>query len=76
MVKWTPGHIGIVGNEKVDEEAKNAAREGSSLAYNLPAPLRKDLPRSKSAVQQEFLWKLNLKAQELWKASPRHHKMK
>ena len=30
LVRWTLGHTEIVGNEKADEEAKKAAREGSS----------------------------------------------
>ena len=76
LVEWTPGHIGIAVNEKVDEEAKKAARVSSSPLYNLPAPLRKDLPRSKSMAQQEFIQKPNLKMQKLWKTSPRYEKMK
>lgn len=45
-VKWTPGHMDIVGNEKSDEEAIKAAIEGSSPIGKLPlpAPLRKTLP--------------------------------
>ena len=50
LVKWTPGHMGIIGNKKVDEEAKKAARDGLSPNDTLPAPLRKTLPRSKSAA--------------------------
>ena len=30
LVRCTPGHTEIVGNEKADEEAKKAAREGLS----------------------------------------------
>ena len=47
--------MGIQGNEKADEEAKKAAREGSSAQNLLPAPLRKMLPRSKAAAWQ-VLW--------------------
>ena len=54
LIKWTLGHIGIVGNEKADEEAKRVVRDGSSPLYRLPALLRKTLPRSKSAAHQEF----------------------
>ena len=44
LVKWTLGHMGIIGNERADEEAKKAAREGLSLLIDLLAPLRKTLP--------------------------------
>lgn len=30
LIKWTPGHRGMAGNKKADEEAKKAAREGLS----------------------------------------------
>ena len=76
LVKWTPGHMGIIGNEKADEEAKKAAMEGSSSADKLLAPLRKTLPRSRSAAWQEFTWKLKLKAINLWKDLLRFDGMK
>ena len=50
LIRWTPGHIGITGNEKVDEEAKKAVRDSSSPLHRLPAPQRKALPRNKSAT--------------------------
>ena len=50
LLRWTLGHIGITGNEKVDEEAKKAVRDSSSPLHSLPATLRKALPRSKSAA--------------------------
>ena len=75
LVKWTPGHVGIRGNEKVDEEAKKAARDGLCPTHKLPALIRKELPRSKSAARQEFLWKLNLAVQEIWNSSPIFEKM-
>ena len=44
LLKWTLGHMGIIGNERADEEAKKAARDGLSLLIKLLAPLRKTLP--------------------------------
>ena len=75
LVKWSPGHMGILGNEKADEEARKAALEGSSPADELPAPLRKTLPRSKAVTQQEYMHKLKVSAEKLWKSSPRYERM-
>jgi ribonuclease HI/exonuclease III len=75
LVKWVPGHMDIDGNERADEEAKKAATDGSSPLRKLPAPLRKTLPRSKSAVQQEYRRKINLAAIEVWARSPRFDRM-
>ena len=44
LVKWVPGHMDIVGNDRADAEAKKAATDGSSPLHRLPAPLRKALP--------------------------------
>ena len=75
LIKWTPGHIGIVGNEKADKEAKRAVRDRLSPLYRLPAPLRKTLPRSKSSARQEFNQKLRIRVTELWKDSPRYDRL-
>ena len=75
LVKWTPGHMGIEGNEAADGEAKKAAKEGLSPTNKLPVPLRKLLPWSKSTVRQEFMRKLNLAAKKLWSESPRFYRI-
>jgi ribonuclease HI len=49
-IRWTPGHMGIAGNEAADVEVKEASQTGSSPANRLPAPLRHTLPHSKSAA--------------------------
>ncbi|KAJ7034147.1 hypothetical protein C8F04DRAFT_956737, partial [Mycena alexandri] len=54
-VRWAPGHVGIVGNERADEEAKKAAINwSSSLSGDFPRAFRGELPWSKSAVRQDF----------------------
>ena len=75
LVKWTPGHMGIIGNERADVEAKKATRDGLSLLIKLPAPIRKTLPWSKSAVKQEYTLKLKVAAIDLWNESIRHERM-
>ena len=42
---------------------------------SIPIPLRKTLPRSKSAAHQEFNQKLKNKVIELWKESPRYDRL-
>ena len=70
LVKWTPGHIDIKGNEEADREAKDAVRYSSSTIQKLPAPLRKALPCSKSAAQQMFHQKIKKAAGKIWNKSP------
>ena len=65
----------IVGNDKADREAKKAVTHGSSPLHKLPAPLRKTLPWSKSAVRQEYHRKIKKAAMRFWSCSPRFDQM-
>ncbi|TDL30111.1 ribonuclease H-like protein, partial [Rickenella mellea] len=70
---WTPGHVGIEGNETVDALAKRAARGFTSRKDLLPRQLRTTpLPDSKAALQQASLAKLQTRATRHWKSSPRY----
>ena len=74
-IRWVPGHMDVEGNEKSDEEAKDAARGTSSSKNRLPAALHQSLPTSASRAKQN--WKTHIKeqAQQRWVRSPRHRKM-
>jgi len=71
QLQWTPGHEGIEGNEKADQETKEAAENGvGNQLKSLPPLLQKPLSRSKSACKQAYMEKLKQKVAKLWMKSP------
>jgi ribonuclease HI len=74
-IRWVPGHEGVKGNEEADELAKKAVEEGSSDRTDLPAPLRKALPRGKAAMWRAAKEELVRRASAMWKESPRYERM-
>jgi ribonuclease HI len=71
-IRWAPGHIGIAGNERADEEAKRAAQhDDSSSQAAIPKALRGDLPWSRSAIRQDYYIELRAAARQTWERSPR-----
>jgi ribonuclease HI len=73
LVRWTPGHTDIEGNEMADFHAKSAILDGSS--DTLPKFLRKRLPKSKSALRQARNAKLQEVATAGWRRSPRYARL-
>ena len=72
-IGWVKGHSGVEGNEKADEEAKEAENGRMSQACNLPSFLTEGkLPKSISVQRQAFnvvmmeRWKME------WKGSPHY----
>jgi len=75
LIRWTPGHRDITGNEAADMAARKATEGDTSAAHQLPKYLRNQLPDSRSAAQQAFNTKLKRLAAKLWERSPRYQRM-
>ena len=70
-LRWTAGHVGIDGNEIVDQEAKNAAKGQSSNSSSLPRILRRKLKISTAALKQEHNKRTKARWKRKWASSPR-----
>jgi ribonuclease HI len=66
-VKWAPGHVDIVGNERADIEVKKAAQDRDlSAKRGLPPRICGTLPWSRSATKQHLVAELKDTAHRKW----------
>lgn len=70
IISWIPGHEGVEGNERADEEAKRAAAGRSSQKKYLLAQLHKPLPRSRTSMVRTYKTTLETRHDESWRKSP------
>ncbi|KAF9035528.1 hypothetical protein BJ165DRAFT_1310208, partial [Panaeolus papilionaceus] len=71
---WISAHSDVERNERIDEDAKEAAEGRTSRDFDLPRILRRPLPVSKSALKQQLKIETVAKSNELWVMSPRFDK--
>jgi hypothetical protein len=71
VMRWVPGHEGVEGNERADEEAKRAAKGETSHEWEIPIECRGVLPISRAAEIQRHNAELNRQARAIFAKSPR-----
>jgi ribonuclease HI len=70
-MRCVPGHEGIEGNERADEEAKKAAKGDTSHEWEIPIECREVLPISRAAEIQRHNAELNRQARAIFTKSSR-----
>ena len=70
-IRWISSHDDVKGNECADKLAKEAATGRASRRADLPPSLRRTLPTSASAKNQDHMEHLKQQWKTLWLTSPR-----
>jgi hypothetical protein len=68
---WIAAHKDVRGNERADEEAKEAASGIVSPSSQLPPILRSPLPPSVGVTKHQYLLRLRAEWSDRWSVSPR-----
>ena len=74
-LRWIAAHKEVKGNEKADEEAKEAAAGIVSSPEHLPPILRSPLSPSVGVTKYQYLWKRKDEWAVYWGQSPRRDRM-
>jgi len=74
-VRWISSHDDVTGNERADKLAKEAAAGRASRRIDLPPLLRRTLPTSASAKNQDHMEHLKKDWNTLWLNSPRRSRI-
>ena len=71
VLQWTVGHVGILGNERADKEAKRAMEGKTSDKSLLPNFLRCMLTINPLAIKQKHNKEINTHWENAWRSSVR-----
>ena len=75
-IRWIPGHKDVIGNERADTLAKEAATGQTSRAAQLPEMLRRALPRNVASLRKTFKQQTLGRVRHTWTLSPRFRRLR